>query len=252
MSSYHHVHRYRYVDTHCHVDLFKNPGATLRAAAAQSVLVVAMTNAPSVFAATAQICREHDNAIPALGLHPELAHERSSELALFDTHIDSASILGEIGLDRIRTSPQATAQRNVFRKVLSMATGRGKVLSIHSRGASDEVVELLGSSYVGSVILHWYTGTLKTASMAMKAGYFFSFNRLMIRSASGRTLLARVPRGLILTETDAPFAHLQGESNQPHDVPMLITEIAGILDVQPEAMQQQVHANFCRALFGRE
>lgn len=252
MSSYHLVQRYRYVDTHCHLDLFKDPGAALRAAAAQSVLVVAMTNAPSVFAATAQICREHDNAIPALGLHPELAHERSSELALLGTHIDAASILGEIGLDRIRTSSQATAQRDVFRKVLSMASGRGKVLSIHSRGASDEVVELLERSYVGSVILHWYTGALKTASKAMTAGYFFSLNRQMIRSASGRTLLARVPRELILTETDAPFARLQGESNQPQDVPKLVTELAEVLNVQPEVMRQQVHANFCRALFGRE
>ena len=38
-------------------------------------------------------------SVPRLGLHPQLAHERRSELGLFDSFINEARYVGEIGLD---------------------------------------------------------------------------------------------------------------------------------------------------------
>src|SRR5437868_5038347 len=43
--------------------------------------------------------RDSQRIRTALGLHPQLAHERKSELALFDALLPKTDYVGEIGLD---------------------------------------------------------------------------------------------------------------------------------------------------------
>jgi Tat protein secretion system quality control protein TatD with DNase activity len=70
----------------------------------------------------------------ALGLHPQLARERRSELDLFDRMLPEARYVGEVGLDG---SPELRDQWHdqlaVFEHVLSSCRAAGgRIMSIHS------------------------------------------------------------------------------------------------------------------------
>ena len=89
----------RYVDTHCHVDLYPDPTAVMREAQREGVGIVAVTNTPSVFEPMLRLAVDFPNVVVALGLHPELAIQREAELRLVPGLIKKTHFVGEIGLD---------------------------------------------------------------------------------------------------------------------------------------------------------
>ena len=98
----------------------------------------------------------------ALGLHPELAGERISELALFEYFANQTSYFGEIGLaGSPQLKPFYEAQAKVFDTVLGFAARLGgRILSIHSRRATEEVLDALASHpNAGTPVLHWFSGS---------------------------------------------------------------------------------------------
>ena len=59
--------------------------------------------------------------------------------------------------------------------------------------------------FQGSVILHWYSGSIKELQVAIEREYYFSINHQMIRSNVGRNIINLIPMNKILIESDAPF-----------------------------------------------
>src|SRR3546814_14558216 len=78
----------------------------------------------------------------ALGLHPQIAHERKQELSTFERLIEETRYVGEIGLDG---GPEFRAhwrdQTDVFERALAICRAAGsRVLSLHSRRAAGAVL----------------------------------------------------------------------------------------------------------------
>lgn len=215
-----------FVDSHCHLDRFDDPAAVLAAAARADVVTVAVTELPSRF----QLLRTQlrgDRLRIALGFHPlavprELAHE----LSLFARLLERTDYVGEVGLDYShRGRDSARRQRDVFEGILSLPQIRAKVLTVHSRRAEKETVELLAAVGV-TAILHWYSGPLEQIENALAAGLFFSVNGAMLRSDSGRRIIAALPRDRVVTETDGPYTKTAGRPSEPRDVPAVVAELA--------------------------
>jgi len=127
----------RYVDTHCHVDLYPNPTAIMQEAERESVGIVAVTNTPSAFEPMVRLASGFSNVVVALGLHPELAIEREAELQLVPGLIKKTPFLGEIGLDgTARDVRVAASQQRVLRTILAHANSDGpRVMTVHTRRA---------------------------------------------------------------------------------------------------------------------
>ncbi|MDD2265138.1 MAG: TatD family hydrolase [Bacteroidales bacterium] len=79
------------------------------------------------------------------------------------------------------------------------------MLSLHSRRAERETLEMLTEKGIENAIFHWYSGGIKTLNDIANSGFFFSVNSAMIQSANGKKIIAEIPRELILTETDYPY-----------------------------------------------
>ena len=161
----------RYVDTHCHVDLYPDPAAIMREAEQESVGIVAVTNTPSVFEPMVRLAAGFKNVAVALGLHPELAAERGVEVQLIPGLIGGTRYVGEIGLDGTRGSPPATgSQQSVLRSIIAEVVAHGPtVMTVHSRRAARETLDAL-KDVRGSVVLHWFTGTQSQAREAVARG----------------------------------------------------------------------------------
>ena len=87
------------VDTHCHVDLYPDAAPILTAIAAHRVLVIAVTNAPSVFFHTQALALRHPYLLAAVGLHPELVATHGQEIDRMLPLLEETQFVGEVGLD---------------------------------------------------------------------------------------------------------------------------------------------------------
>src|SRR5690606_10793705 len=105
-------------------------------------------------------------------------------------------------------------------------SGQKKILSIHSRKAEKEVLDLLVKNNIQSAIFHWYSGGLNLIDEIVKKGYYFSINPAMVKSVSGRKIISKIPKEFILTETDGPFIEENNSSLKPGQVQTVISFLA--------------------------
>ena len=151
------------IDFHCHLDLYPEPHLVVASCRQRGLYVLSVTTTPSAWNGTSALVNQEDRIRTALGFHPQLAHERFQELALFDELLPKVHYIGEIGLDG--TPPfhhHWETQVKVFEYILSacMRSG-GRIMSIHSRRSSSAVLDKLEIyKDAGSPILHWFSGNL--------------------------------------------------------------------------------------------
>lgn len=185
----------------------------------------------------------------ALGLHPQLAHQRVTELDLFARLLPQTRYVGEIGLDG---SPENRAQwedqLTVFDRVLRLcADAGGRVLSIHSRRATSAVLDQLEAQPAsGTPVLHWFSGTSRELQRAIQLGCWFSVGPAMLASQKGLALTAKMPVDRIITETDGPFARINGIAAFPWDCGRAIPVLASMWAKPEEAVQEQLDDNLGR------
>ncbi|MBY0587159.1 TatD family hydrolase [bacterium] len=238
------------VDAHFHLDLFPDPASLVREIEGAQIHTIAVTNAPSVFRHTQELCSTTTFLHPAAGLHPELVESHGRELPELIRLIPHSKIIGEVGLDYSSPDPRIRAsQRTVFSGILeSCAAHPNKVLSIHSRRAVSDVLSALGPRFPGIPILHWFTGSMRELERAIEIGCHFSINAPMLRSRSGFALVQRMPSSRIVTETDGPFAKTTGRGAVPQDVAHLVIELARFWDLAENEVRRLILENFSRIL----
>jgi TatD DNase family protein len=235
------------IDFHCHVDLFPNPGALVEECERIGLYVLSVTTVPSAWHGTMNLSRGSRRIRTALGLHPEIAHERQSELALFDELLPEAKYVGEIGLDRtLGTEARWPIQARVFRHVLASCERiGGRIMSIHSRRATDAVLdEIEAFPNAGIPVLHWFTGSQAQLRRAVTLGCWFSVGPAMLRGRRGRDLVAQMPRDRVLTESDGPFVRMGDRAAMPADVFSALEHLASLWSVNPADADHIVMENF--------
>lgn len=235
-----------YVDTHCHLDLYNSPFDVVKEAEMASVLVIGVTDTPSVFPFTESLSRQFQNVIPALGIHPELAVQRKHELSLMWDFIGQTRFIGEIGLD-YKTSDQADrkTQRDVFTQIIDRCAKYGnKILTVHSRRSVSDVINIIGEGFPGKVIMHWFSGSINQAEKAVMNGYYFSINSSMIRTKAGNSLVKIIPKDRVLTETDGPFIKINGAPVRPIDTTSVVHSLSQLYGLHGKEMKDQIWKNF--------
>lgn len=224
------------IDTHCHFDMMPNPEAYISEREKVGDVVIGMTNLPSHFRMGRPFLKEYKHIRLALGFHPLLTAGNMGEMALFKQLIDKTSYIGEIGLDFSREGiGTKDVQKSVLREILAELRGKKKIVSVHSRKAEKELLDLLCEYDIKNVIFHWYSGSVELIPSILKQGCYFSINEAMCRSKNGRAILESIPKDRLLTETDAPY-------NERTD----IREVLNQLNVT----EQDVYNNFNRLLDG--
>lgn len=225
------------LDAHFHLDLFKDYRQILADISKSNMFVIAVTNSPSVFHFTNAISKENTKILPAVGLHPELVGKRSGEMALLLEKIREEKFIGEVGLDySSKFSKQDRAlQRKAFEQIINECELRkGKILSIHSRRATSDVISIVGKDFPGTIILHWFSGGITDLQRAVDFGYYFSINPAMVKSKSGQNIISKIPPEQVLTETDGPFVETDNRPAIPSDVDLVIQSLSNVWGIEKE------------------
>ena len=80
------------MDFHCHVDLYPDHREVLNDLRECNYYVLSVTTVPSAWRGTVKLTEGISRCKTALGLHPQLAHLRKHELAIFDELIGKLDI----------------------------------------------------------------------------------------------------------------------------------------------------------------
>ena len=237
------------VDTHFHLDLHKNDFEIAERIESNGIYSITMTNTPSVFENSEKLSINKKFLRCALGLHPEIAISRKHELLLFKQFLYRTRYIGEIGLDYSITKDEEEKrnQFEIFKQIIDWCSiEKNKILSVHSRKAEKDVIDIIGNSFTGKVILHYYSGPLKEVERAIDFGYYFSINYSMTQTKNGKRIISIIPIDKLLTETDTPFV-LYGK-NSSDQIKKTINNMAQIINYNSMKLEEQIFANFKRIL----
>ena len=242
-----------FVDFHCHLDLFKDMGSAVRDADAAGIYTLTVTTTPQAWPRNYDLTRQTRFVRSALGLHPQLVAERSSEIELWEEYLPQARYVGEVGLDAgPRYFRSIDLQKQVFTRVLQKcAEAGGRVLTVHSVRSAKKVLDLVESHLPrerGQIVLHWFTGSKSEARRAVDLGCYFSINGAMLRNDRGRDLVSSLPSDRLLTETDAPFTQVEGRQTTPNDVQGTVEALASLRGNTPAEMAQTISSNLSTML----
>ena len=239
------------IDLHCHLDLYPDPKRIVEECERRGIYVLSVTNAPSAWTGTKALTVDCKRIKTALGLHPEIAHQRLGELPQFDELLDQADYIGEIGLDGgSLNGAYWREQVKAFSYILkSCRLGRNRPMSIHSRGAAHEVLHLL-DRYAGDnpIILHWFSGSDRELRKAIDMDCWFSIGPAMLRSRAGRRRVSMMPPCRILTETDGPFGQYRMKPLMPWESYLVINDLIEIWGKNRQSVEAVILANLKQLL----
>ena len=237
------------IDTHCHLDLF--PGIQQNAAVENenAIKTISVTNAPSFFGPNNNLFAPYKNIRVALGLHPQLAKTHYLEIDLFVNELSKTNYIGEIGLDGSTELKDSFAlQRKIFEQILgAVKKQRSKVLTIHSRNAAVEIIDLLDKFLKNTdnkIILHWFSGNKSELDSGIRRNFYFSVNHKMADTEKGMNIIRNIPENLLLTETDAPFTFSGKIKTRTESLLHTINIIAKLKNKTAKQISDLIYNNF--------
>ncbi len=230
---------------HCHLDLYPNPIRVVQECKERDLYILSVTTTPKAWSGTCKLAEGSRRIQTALGLHPQLAHQRSHELELFDTLIHETKYIGEVGLDGGKEFREhRDTQLKVFRHVLKAVNrAGGRIMTIHSRACAKDVLDEL--VFVdGAIVLHWFSGSHSELKRAVDMGCWFSVCPPMLNTRKGRDLVSMMPANRVLTESDGPFAKRFDSSMYPWDVCFAVESLGDLWKCGQREAEQVVFNNF--------
>ena len=203
---------------------------------------------------TLELGKQSDFILPFIGVHPEKAQDGvESTFKLIDENNETISGIGEIGLDTTYTNSDEEFQKQeeVFKTQLSYAEKFGKPVSIHSRKTLDQILEILPSYKVPSVLLHWFDGSKKQLQQAMDLDYYVSFGPVTVYSKDKQVLLSKANKDKILVETDGPVRFsrcFENKTAQIDFIPSIVFCASKVLHVNYDELCDVIEQNSKRFL----
>lgn len=222
------------LDLHAHVDT--------------SISSEDLTDLASVVFAVTRSLDEAEEAVRRLdaetvwgvGCHPGMSGAlKAFSQERFANLLDGSSFAGELGMDGKARTGEAT-QRNVLQAALEVLADKPRIVSLHSYGATQHVVDLVGSTGVRAPILHWWLGDESETARAVELGCFFSVNS---SGAKHLSHIGLIPIKRVLTETDHPFGDRRGSDRRPGNVLSVEKSLAAHYGCTQEDLRRQVWRN---------
>jgi TatD DNase family protein len=210
--------------------------------------------------AVVEMARRLPDVWATVGIHPHDAGDAvEADFAEMEKLARSEAKVvgfGEMGLDFYRNLSPPEAQREVFRRQISMARELGKPLVIHCRDAHEEALAILAEEQAKEIggVMHCFSGDVPIARRCLDLGLFISLaGPVTYKNARALPEVARfVPEDRLVVETDCPYlppTPHRGKRNEPAYVALTAAFVAGLRGVTPDALGAAVTAN-AATLFG--
>jgi len=240
------------IDAHIHLDRYEEElDAALQQMVENRIFSIGVSMDIPSYERTLEIGGRCELVLPAFGIHPWNASEYADRLGDVRWAVEQTPLFGEIGLDYhfVEDTSRYSAQRKVFEFFLAAAREQNKVVNLHTKGAEQDVLQLLEKHDVQRVIVHWYSGPVEVFRGLAARGVYFTFGPELLESEHIQALARECPLQHLLTETDNAGQRLpDGSVRMPLLVRDVVTALAGVRGVTVEAMVEMVEANLLRLI----
>ena len=178
------------IDTHFHLDYYKNHQQVYLGINERKQYTLCMTNSPGIYLSCRRIYPETQYLKFALGFHPQETSLTEKDFWSFMYLVDEVNYVGEIGLDFSKTNYlDRDKQHDYFEKIVKICTEKNKLMSVHLRKSEDMAISILNEYRPGKCIIHWFNGTNKQLQQLVELGCYFSLNSNMINNVKNREKL---------------------------------------------------------------
>lgn len=240
-----------YIDAHTHLDFFNNKiGHAINEINNLKILTIASSMDIESYLKNKEYAQSSQYIKATFGIHPWKAAEYKGDLEDLIPYIEESELIGEIGLDFVWVEDKGTyeAQRKIFNFVLAESVKRNKVISIHTKGAEEEIYYILNSYSYSKVIIHWYSGDIKTLDKFIKLGCYFTISVDIGYSKLTEEILDRIPIDRLLVETDGPTAleWVNGEYGHPRVILDVVKSISERKAISTDRLIKIIEENFFR------
>jgi len=241
------------IDAHAHLNLYDDALVeAIEEIAANRIFTISNSTDISSYKRNLRIASECKLVLPAFGIHPANAPEFVTKLGKLKRYMDECPIFGEIGLDCFYVGDVSLypAQREVFEFFLEEAAGHDKIVTIHSKGAENDVLHLLRRHGIKHAIIHSYSGPLAVIRSLSSYGYYFSIGIDVLKSRHVQEIARELPIGQILTETDNPayYESLEGTIGMPRLINDVVAMLASLKETTVEQMMLTIQSNFVQLI----
>lgn len=206
-----------------------------------------------------RVARLYPGLSAACGIHPHDAQQVDDELWAGIRRVCEAPevvAVGETGLDFHYNNSPVEEQERVFRLHVRLARELGKPLTIHTRNAEPETLQLLREEKAGELggVVHCFSGTHDFGMRMLELGFYLSIPGIVTFRKPGELIetVADTPLDRLLVETDSPFLapmpH-RGKRNEPAYVAETLRRVAEIKGISLEEARLATTENAVR-LFG--
>lgn len=188
----------------------------------------------------------------AIGIHPESADTYTEEdLKFIEEHINDEKVvaIGEIGLDYYWTKDNKEKQKELFEYQLKLAERVNKPVIVHSRDATQDVIDILKKYNVRGVI-HSFSGSYETACIYIKMGFLLGINGVItFKNCNLKDVVTKLDLKNIVLETDSPYltpVPYRGKRNDSSHVYDIAKYISELKDCSLEELAKETNGNISR------
>lgn len=157
--------------------------------------------------------------------------------------------IGEIGLDFEHVGgPPRDRQIQRLDELFAIATSLDLPVSVHNRGASDELLASIKRHPSLRGVMHYFALDWDWAQRFLEVGFYLSFAGLITRPSRTelREVVKRCPADRLLLETDSPYGNAQqrmGEPNRPAYLTDTAQMVAELREISLEQLGDQERTN---------
>lgn len=195
----------------------------------------------------------------ALGVHPSDSAKLNEENFAWlkeQLSLEKAVAVGEIGLDYYWDEPDRSIQKHWFERQLLLAREVKKPVSIHSREAAQDTLEIMKSAKAEEVggVIHCFSYGKEMAREFLNMDFHFGIGGVVTFSNAKKLkeAVAYIPMDKILLETDSPYlapVPYRGKRNCSLYIPYIAKEIADIKGITQEEVIEITNQNAKKLFF---
>jgi len=249
------------IDTHCHLNddiLYKKLEEVVDRAkktGVEKMIVVGWDKKSSERAI--KIANRFPFIYAAVGVHPnniEGVDEKTLDDVLNLYQNDKVVAIGEIGLDYhyVKDETIHEKQKQIFIKQIEFANLVGLPISIHSRSAFFDTLEILKKHKpLHGGVMHCYSGSVESLSEIIDLGLYIGLDGPVTfkNAKTPKQVAVEVPLEKLIIETDAPYLspqQVRGTINEPSNLVYILDEIAVLRSMSKKHLAEIIYKNSCR------
>ena len=206
-----------------------------------------------------QIAKDFSNCFAGVGIHPnDLTSNWKKDLKNIKKILkikkeNKIIAIGESGIDKHYTNDSnynLQRQKDGFKAQIELALEHDLALSVHSRDAYDETLEVLEEFKNNNLrgVIHCFSEDLNFANQAISWGFVLGIGGTLTYPKNNlfREIIKNININNIILETDAPFLPpqiIRGKTNYPKYIKYICEYLAELKKLDFNTLSKQININ---------